>query len=541
MRGWVAGVAVGGLALAAITVLPTAAELPSPAAAAVSESEPVWIPDAAVARASIQGKACKKRGATRVVGTDTFRCQGKGKKLVWKRVTPATPTVKDGDPCASPGQRISNPAGYLECRYIAGNRLVFRQLSLQPRSPGITRSPEPIETCRLKDTRANRGLPPGPGGTLISEAIAYPVTSATRPMVLPAKGQARVAVLPFDFSDVPGSADPQSWLRPQMEMVSQWIEHYSAGRVQYDWVTTDRWIRASKPSSEYQYIHPGRNGVMPPDLPQGPFKTEQWIAQDLLSSAPADLDLSGVRAVFFVYPQDVYYPYDLPVREVSVNHPHFPHSILMFSSGRWLYEQKMPLWSFIVHEFGHFQGIPGHAPWDGSPIDVMTNQHGLAITLGTWSRITMDWQDTREIYCTTRDGLTNDVVTLSPIDSEEAGTKAVMVRLNQSRALIIESRRRSTWSSGAMGWPGLPEGFYGLTVIRVDTSVDLNRVQRAGAYLDFIDGGNRGHGTLFQPGMRIPPFDLNNVLYEGESITTDGIRISLSKSGDHDTVRLSRL
>ena len=91
-----------------------------------------------------------------------------------------------------------------------------------------------------------------------------------------------------------------------------------------------------------------------------------------------------------------------------------------------------------------------------------------------------------------------------------------------------------------MGWPGLPEGFYGLTVIRVDTSVDLNRVQQAGAYLDFIDGGERGHGVLFQQGLRVPPFDLDNVIYEGESIVTDGVRISLTRSGDHDRVHVSR-
>lgn len=539
MRGWITGIIVGALTASTLVLLPTAGDVPATAALESDSSPATWAPSSPMTLASIEGKRCPKRGATRVIGADTYRCVSKGKKLVWKRETPPTPSVKDGDPCGVAGQRVSNPAGYLECRAVAGNRRVYRQLSLQPQSPGFTSSPEAIETCRLGDTRANRGRPPGPGGTLISEAIAYPVTSATRSLVMPASGKTRVAVLPYDFSDVPGDPSPQSWLGPQMKLVDDWIEHYSHGRVEYEWVTSDTWIRASKPSSEYQFIHPSRGGVMPPDLPQGPFKTEQWIAQDLLASAPDSLDLSGVRAVFFVYPQDVLYPYDLPVREVTVNHPDFPRSFLMFASGRWLYEQKMPLWSFINHEFGHFQGIPGHAPWDGSPLDVMTNQHGLAITLGTWSRMTMDWQDTREIYCTTRERLADDLVTLSAIDSEEMGTKAILVRLSESQALIIESRRRSTWSSGDKGWPGLPPGFYGLTLIRVDTSVDLNRVQRAGAYLDFIDGGERGHGELFSPGFRIAPFDLDKVIYEGESIVTDGVRISLVKSGDHDTVQVS--
>ncbi len=542
-RGTAAG--VGLLVGALVIALPTAADVGAPSAS--TSVAPIWQP--VVDTAELQGKRCKRRHAKREKDGITYRCRGKKGNLRWRLVArkpspPAPPVTApaDGDSCTTIGERIDNAAGYLECRAIAGGARVLRQLSLGPTSPGITPSPEPIDTCRLADTRSNRGRPPGPGGTLISEAIAYPVTSATRPLPLPASGTTKVAILPYDFSDAPGDVSPGSWLVPQLERATEWIEYYSDGSVSYDFVTSESWIRASKPSTEYQWIHPFRNGLMPPDLPQGPFKTAQWITEDLLHSAPATLDLTGVQAIVFIYPPTVQAIYDMVVSDMIVQAPRNLGHILVFTTGRWLYEEDRPLWSYMVHEFGHFHGIPGHAPWDGNPLDVMTNQHGLATTLNTWSRLTMDWQDTAEIYCIRADHDADDFgqheVTLSAIDTQEPGTKAVIVRLSESRALIIESRRRSTWSSDHFGWPGLPRGFYGITVMRVDTSIDVNRIQQPGAYLDYVAAPELRHGILRMPLM--VDVDLNWVLYEGETMTADGVRIDLVRSGDADTVRVTR-
>ncbi len=540
-----------GITAVALVALPTPTEFGVTEGAAalqgpVEADDAVWEPYAAsqgpsfwTASRSIEGRRCGKRGATRVVDGVTYRCSGKASDLRWRRVD----GPKDGSPCTKVGDRVDLAEGYLECRYIRGNALVFRKLSKDPVSPGIAASPEPIDTCRLADMRPNRGVPPGPGGTLVSEAVAYPVTSATRELPLPPTGKVTVAVLPYDFSDVPGQGSPRELLAPQLRLASRWIEQFSDGRITYEWVTVDTWIRASKPSSEYQYVTPSRGGSMPPGLPQAPFKSPQWITDDLLASLPADIDLTGSRVLFFVYPPEVHNIYDMAIKEVVVEAPQSLGHVLMFTTGRWLYESNRPMWPYMIHEFGHNHGIPGHAPWDGSPLDVMTNQHGLGLTLGTWSRITMDWQEPAEIYCTTRERVADDTITLLAIDrgspgNAGAGTTAAVVRLSDSEALIIESRRRSAWSSGTLGWPGLPRGFYGITVTRVNTAVDRNRVEGPGAYLDYVSDDDLDHGMLRLP--NIPYFDLNHLLYEGESLTVDGVRIAVIKSGDHDTIRITR-
>ena len=134
--------------------------------------ESIWQP--ALERGLLQGKRCKKRHAVRVVAEVTYRCRGKAGNLRWRKIVPRPPagptpapgpaTPVEGDPCTTIGERIEMASGYLECRKVGGDKRVYRHLTVDPPSPGITVSPEPIETCRLLDTRVNRGTATGPRG-----------------------------------------------------------------------------------------------------------------------------------------------------------------------------------------------------------------------------------------------------------------------------------------------------------------------------------------------------------------------------------------
>lgn len=541
MRGWITGTAVSALTAAMLVALPTAADIPATAASEAATTEPaVWAASSTASPASIDGRRCTKRGATRVVGADTFRCVGKGKKLTWKRVTPPAPNIKDGDACPTVGQRVSNPAGYLECRTVAGNRLVYRQLSLQPRSPGIAPSPEPIDTCRLRDMRPNGGRPPDPGGPAITEAIAYPVSGASRPLPLPNRGTVKIAVLPIDFSDVPGNVDPVQQFAQDRHELDAWIRHFSGGRMSYDWVLPSDWIRASKPSSGYQFLNPFYAGKPPPGTPGGPFRESADITRDLLSDVGPDVDLTGVQVLLFLYPEDVSEIWDLMTQAMYLDTPQLRGLVVSNATGSWLYGYRMPLWSWLAHELLHHHGWAGHAPYDASPLDIMTHQAGQAFTISTWGRMVLDWQDSAEISCVDAAKPFDHEVTLSPIDRDEAGTKAVMVRLSESEALVIESRRRDRWSSGFDGWAGLPDGFYGLTVTRVNTAVDRNRVRGPGGFMDLLFHSELNHGYMQVSTLAERRLSLNFLVFEGETVTADGVQITLLKSGDHDTVKVSR-
>jgi hypothetical protein len=202
-----------------------------------------------------------------------------------------------------------------------------------------------------------------------------------------------------------------------------------------------------------------------------------------------------------------------------------------------------------LHENLHNQGLQGHAPNNGYNLGIMTNQYGLSLPLSSWDTLIIDWQRENQFYCLQKENVKPTNIVLSPLEREEIGTKAIMIKLSKSQILVIESRRRDKWSSGYKGFPGLPEGFYGVVTYKVDTTANpLYGVMEpdgpdwkdsSPAYAYYIRNLDVDHGSV-KGAPQSGPIDMNFFLYEGESLTTNGIKITLVKSGDHDEVRIEK-
>ena len=485
------------------------------------------------------GDLCKKIGITSTVKNMKYTCIKSGKKLLWdngvlinKPTSSATPSpkFKDGDSCSSVGQQIKNNEGILECRNVANKKLKFFQLSLSPAAPGFATSPEDLETCRAPDMRTTKS----PG----IEAIAYPVTSAASPPNIPITGKVKVAIIPIDFSDVPGTGSPSEIIDPEIKKVNEWVKQFSNGKMTYEIQTSKKWIRASKDSSEYVWFHPGPVEKNPlPGAKVGTIRTPSEIAEDLMASAQESFDYTDLKVVLFVYPKNVVNIWDAVTAYGGIQTNKGYIGAQINATGAWLYRKKMPIWSWFIHENLHPHGLAGHAPSDGSPFGLMTNQAGSSLVLDAWDQLILDWQIADQFYCVSVGKLEKATIKLSPLERDEIGTKAIMVRLASHEVLVIESRRRDKWSSGQTDWAGLPVGFYGLLVYKVDTTKDSNRVE-TGGFADFISNPAVSHGTF--RGSYAPPFDANRIIYEGETLVTNGVSITLTKSGDHDQVTISK-
>ena len=490
------------------------------------------------------GDTCPKLGKTTTQSGYKYFCIKKNGKLVWgnrvkvtapapKQVSPTTPTAasfKDGDPCTKVGEQIPNSSGILECRNIANNKRKYFQLSLSPVAPGFTQSPEGIETCRAPDMRKTKS----PG----IQAIAYPVTSSGSQPIIPITGKVKVAIIPIDFSDVPGKGSPSEIIDPEIAKINEWVKQFSNGKMTYDFQTSKTWIRASKDSSEYVWIHPGP--VQPNPLRGarvGTLRTPAQIAEELMARAQDSYDYTNLKVVFFVYPKNIVNIWDAMTNANLIQTNKGPMIGQINATGAWLYQNKMPIWSWFIHENLHPHGLAGHAPSDGSPFNLMTNQAGSSLVLDAWDQLILDWQIPDQFYCVSVGKIEKTTIKLSPLERDEVGTKAIMVRLSPSEVLVIESRRRDKWGSGQKDWAGLPVGFYGLLVYKVDTTKDSNRVE-IGGFADFISNPGVSHG-IFQ-GSYSSEFDANRIIYEGETLVTNGVSITLTKSGDHDQVTISK-
>jgi len=525
------------------------------------------------------GAKCTKAGATATSAGKKFTCVKSGKKLVWNKgvaikkpspvVTPTptptptpeptpsptptpTPTPKNlaGDPCSIVGQRENNSDGYLECREVANKVKKYFQLSLAPEAPPINISPESLDICRVPDrSSANRSEGP---------SIAYPIPSGEQFARIPRVGPINALIIPIDFPDSPGSGSPVALTNEIIEKTNAWMKWYSQGKSYYNFQTYEKWIRTPKNSTEY--LPNSRTSEIPTDalnFKAGKERDKFEIASEYLDLAKDQFDYKDAHSIFFLYPRDVkiwsefwglgindpargwYTTYDPRLVDVWI------HS----SSGRQTY-YNFPVWAFFLHENLHNQGLQGHAPNQGYNLGIMTNQYGLSLPLSSWDTLIIDWQRENQFYCLQKENVKATNIVLSPLEREEIGTKAIMIRLSNSQVLVIESRRRDKWSSGFNGFPGLPEGFYGVITYKVDTTANpLYGVMEADgkdwkdsspAYAYYIRNLDVDHGFV-RGAPQSGPIDMNFFLYEGESLTTNGIKISLVKSGDHDEVKIEKV
>jgi hypothetical protein len=173
---------------------------------------------------------------------------------------------------------------------------------------------------------------------------------------------------------------------------------------------------------------------------------------------------------------------------------------------------------------------------------IMTNQWGGSFALNAWDTTVLDWQREDDVYCLEKDDLkTQHEIQLVPLEMEQVGNKSIMIKLSKSQVLVIESHRREKWSSPYKGFGGLPRDFRGVMVYKVDTTkMPLYGVEEpdgdkwvdsSEAFAYYIRNNSVNHGVM---NLQYGRLDLNFVLYEGESLVTNGIKIALLESKTFD-------
>jgi hypothetical protein len=165
----------------------------------------------------------------------------------------------------------------------------------------------------------------------------------------------------------------------------------------------------------------------------------------------------------------------------------------------------------------------------------------------------MGWATTDNVYCADLKNLSKINLTLVPIEREQSGVSTVLIKLSESKILGIESHRVDKW--GPLQIPGL----YGVTTYLIDltTNNSTNVVAPTASY-QRLSSVNHGLSPIRAP--LIPGFenfgtylidgvgvaggngtDLNVMMYLGESLSIEGVKISLVGSGDNDSIQIEKI
>jgi hypothetical protein len=514
-----------------------------------------------VAQAAVKaGSGCSKAGSTSTVSGKKYTCIKSGKKLVWNKgvvvvkptptnspkpnptpTSESTPTLKPliaGDPCKTIGDSVNNAQGYLECREVANKELKYFQISNSLSAITNPASPDSLATCQIKDQRPVTNA----YDWQAYRAIAYPAQTERG---FTNSGEEKIVVVGIDFIDAAGTGTPKAALDEIIKNSTEWLKWYSNDKLKWNFVTYDNWIRAPKESQELKSAEVGADAQI-----SDPIKSEYVGAIDKY------VDLKGAAAVWVIYPESISKIYaesqnrsywnPIPIKNGSI-------SPAMFAIGKETYLAHRTPWLYFAHETMHGQGLMGHAPQWPYIFGIMYNEYSPSHNLNGWESLVMGWGTSKNLYCVDSKNLANLNLTLVPIEREQEGVSTVLIKLSNTKVLAIESHRVDKWS------PLQIPGLYGISTYVIDVAVN-NSANVAEPYGTYQKLTNVSHGFSATRGTPIPGFenfgtylingvgvasgggtDLNVMMYLGESITVEGIKVSLIKSGDNDTVQIEKV
>jgi len=264
-------------------------------------------------------------------------------------------------------------------------------------------------------------------------------------------------------------------------------------------------------------------------------------------------DLSKIDVIQFVFPSDMQ-----TLQEPSGGHYEIMTNkgrlfFAMYTTGVQSFSGNKSIWFDLLHELLHHAwGIQQHAPAFPVMLNISTGTQGPGQSLLSWDAITLDWDNTEDLWCADLKTLSSSEVTLVPMEREQKGVRAAMINLAPSRTLVIESHRKDKWGN-------YNPGTYGLTAYIVDTRFATDRSGEG-------SGKDDGKGTAYTRAANFIEFPLNHssykmewwdnktgksygitsqfsmnyFLYEGESFTFEGVTVKLIHSGDNDTIEIRK-
>jgi hypothetical protein len=307
------------------------------------------------------------------------------------------------------------------------------------------------------------------------------------------------------------------------------------------WNIPKDWLRMPKESQNYQWDHQTVQGdgsrKADSDFQLLSVEEQQY---DIFSEAEKVMDLSEVDYAYIISnpdaPKVLFAPYwPGGTIRTAMGRYDFPHygfgTVITRDPGRQLYH-------FLWHEMLHFRGLAGHAPGNEFSYNLMT----AGETLFAWDAFLLGWQEPEQLLCFDAEMLESETFYLGSMEVAAKGPRGAVVRLSDTKVLVIESRRKGRFNYS------IPDGFAGVQVYIVDSTKPAERydgnIEREQDYFSYhlrID--RKDHRPIPEmPQSWVPGYpDLNETAFPGDSFTYENIRISYLEGGDFDKVQIEHL
>ena len=409
---------------------------------------------------------------------------------------------------------VEPSATYARKRYFGNvnSSGVFAMDDLKPNSEGyFTVTVDKLATtptfsqrtsCQLLDQTNNRSL-----------QVGFPKATGR----LPSNGLIRALIIPVDFADVQGIGNPENVFTAMTDGMNEFYFHVSANRVKFEFTTLRSWVRMPV-SSSYHGL-----GIWSKGDSAGYWKLALKTADPLV-------DFSLFDVVYVLSPKEIpsssiaYGPAGpmLPNNGLTTNDGPVMN-ISLSGADAWRNGSSGP-WKWISHETGHLFGLHDLYTTDVATYgqwDLMADNWSQGvIELNSWNRYLLDWLSDSQVICLDAANITSagSEVLLDPIERNNSLTKSVVIKISNSKIVVVESRRNE-------GFDVIDSSNEGVLIYTVDMNIETQK---------------GGWNIQRRPGSVSTNFK-DAALRAGEKIVTNGVTIEvLARDANGDRVKISK-
>lgn len=262
-----------------------------------------------------------------------------------------------------------------------------------------------------------------------SIALGFPKVEG----LAPSKGELNMTVLFVDFEDVPATKPTDSIFAIVNPIASDFYKEISYGRLNINLNPHHKWLRLSQPSAHYgegiYEFEPHRNFIQEAiDLADDEVDFSQTDVVLVLSNPEAKAIDRG--PTFKSRDSD----WQIKADGASISTAITSGYDLNYWGGLWL-----------AHETGHTFGLPdlyhfGSERWNRyvGTFGIMGTQAGNAPGYFAFERWVLGWLDDEQIYCHSAGEVEMEIEAIE----NKGGTKAIVVPIDNTSALLVESRRK---------------------------------------------------------------------------------------------------
>jgi M6 family metalloprotease-like protein len=402
------------------------------------------------------------------------------------------------------------------------------------------------EICRLKEnSRARKLGDPAPNfagqkdimGRYPSNATAFPFA----PTALPVKGKINVSMVFVDWADSPGTRSDYDFYTNQGKFLRDFYWMVSENKLDIKITYSEKWFRMS---GSYKDV----STRFSEELQLGDAPKKRLFFDSAVAASDSETDFSTTDVVLFAIPRGK------SVFQGGLHVFNFIHNTHLRTGEGNIYNSAVagdffltnngqPPWVFYVHEIGHMIGIPHQANEDANkpnvekfivtPLggwDIMSMQGGATRTITSWLRWLAGWLSDEQVICVTKDSLTNATFRLHPINEVKGRTESLVIKLNETKAIVVESRRHDDYFDISTG--NSKNGVLIYTVDATKGSAQGNQVLLSPRDIrEYLREKNT------YPDWR----ELDAILFQGDSVEYEGLKIEVVTVGpDADTVRVTK-